>query len=467
MDHNKLEKAELKRKQMFEGSLMKLIPVMAAPTVVTMLIDSLYNMADTYFVSQLGPAATAAVGINDSTMNIIRAIAVSFGMGAASYISRLLGAGRDKEASQAASTNVFTAMGFISLVAIFFYFNLSPLMTLMGATENAKPFAMDYAKWILLLAPITGADVCLSQSLRGEGSPIYSMIGSASGCVINVVLDPIFIYIFHLGVAGAAIATDISKLISFFILLFPFITHRTVLTISPRLFSPKKELYGEIARIGIPVGLRTGMMTFSNIVINNIAAGFGDIALAAVAVSNKSMRFIASAIMGFGQGFQPIAGYCWGAKKYHRVKKAFLYTTMYGFVLSTILGGLLIVFSRQVVSIFTNDAEMIAIGLILIRSQSFVLSLHTWAQIVSGLFTGTGKAVRAAIIGLSRQVFSLLPCVIIMTMIFGLQGLVRAQAAADIVSAFIALGMVIPMFVELNRLQREQDEKAAIAVNNT
>ena len=439
---------------MLEGNLLRLIPVIALPQVVTMLIDSLYNMADTYFVSRLGPAATAAVGINDSTMNIIRAIAMAFGIGAASYISRLLGAGKDREASQAASTNLFMAMGVIASISVLFYIFLSPLMTFMGATESAKPYAMNYAKWILLSTPFTAGTVCLSQTLRGEGSTTFSMIGSVSGCIINVFLDPIFIHVLNLGVSGAAIATGISKVISFSILLFPFITHKTVLTISPRLFTPRKELFAELARMGIPVGMRTSLMTFAMIVINNMAGGFGDIALAAVAVANKSMRLVSSAIMGFGQGFQPIAGYCWGARRYSRVKKAFFYTSAIGITLSTVLGTLLIIFARQVILIFSDDPAMMDVGLILIRSQSIVLPLHVWVMTSNGLFQGTGKAVRSAVMGLSRQIIALIPSVIILTKLFGLQGLVRAQATADVVSFCVAVGMVVSMIKELNRLEK-------------
>jgi putative MATE family efflux protein len=446
-----------RRKMMLEGNLLRLIPVIALPQVVTMLIDALYNIADTYFVSRLGPAATAAVGINDSTMHIIRALALAFGMGAASYISRLLGAGKDREASEAASTTVFTAMGFIAAISILAYFFLSPLMTFMGATESAKPYSMAYARWTLLFAPFTAGTVCLSQALRGEGSTAFAMCGSVSGCLINVFLDPLFITTFALGVSGAAIATGISKMISFGILLFPFITQRTMLTISPRLFTPRKNLYGEIARMGIPVGMRTGMMTLSTIVINNMAAGFGDIALAAVAVANKCMRLVAAAIMGFGQGFQPIAGYCWGARKYERVKKAFFYTSAIGFIISAIMGGLLAIFARPVIGIFTEDLAMIDVGVILVRSQSIVLPPHVWVIIAGGLFQGTGKPFQAGLLGLSRQIFSLLPCVIILTRLFGLMGLVHAQAAADVVSFCIALGLVIPMVLELNRLQKEQN----------
>lgn len=456
MDREKQQRTDKRRKMMLEGNLLMIIPVVAFPQALSMVIDALYNIADTYFVSRLGSAATAAVGINDSTMHIIRALSLAFGMGAASYISRLLGAGRDREASQAASTTTFTAMGFIACVSIIASLFLSPLMGFLGATETVKPYSMAYAKWILLFAPFTAGTVCLSQSLRGEGSTAFAMCGSVSGCLINVFLDPLFITTFNLGVAGAAIATGISKVISFSILLFPYLSGKSVLSISPRLFIPRKELYGEIARMGIPVGIRSGMMALSNILINNLAGGFGDIALAAVAVSNRCMRLVASAIMGLGQGFQPIAGFCWGAKKYNRVRRAFLYTSAIGLILSSLLGALLFIFARQAISIFTHEAGMMDIGLILIRSQSVVLPMHVWVIISAGIFQGAGKPIQAGILGLSRQIFSLIPCIIILTKVFGLMGLIHAQATADVVSCCIAMMLVIPMIKELSRLQREQ-----------
>jgi putative MATE family efflux protein len=327
-------------------------------------------------------------------------------------------------------------------------------MTFMGSTPNSKPYSMDYAKWIFCFAPVTAGTVCLSQTLRSEGSTIYSMIGMVIGCIINLFLDPLFILVFKWGVAGAAIATGISKVISFFVLLWPYISRRSIIHISPKLFAPSKVLYGEIARMGIPVGLRSSMMAIANIIINNFAAGFGDAVLAAVAVANKSMKLVASAIMGLGQGFQPIAGYCWGAQKYERVNKAFLVTSGLGIALSVITGLTLFVFAHQILELFSADSNMLVVGIILIRSQSIVLPVHLLVIISSGLFQGTGNAFQAGILGLSRQLVSLIPCVIIMTILFGLDGLVRAQAAADVLSFCIAMVFVIPMMFKLNRLQK-------------
>lgn len=445
------QKREERRQFMLEGNLLKVIPVIALPQVVSMLIDSLYNMADTYFVSQLGKAATAAVGVNDSLMMIMRAIALGFGMGASSYISRQLGAKNHDEATRAASTTLFTAMGIVAVIATIFYIFRAPLVIMLGATETSKAFSIEYASWILFSAPITAATVCLSQTLRAEGSTTFSMVGSVSGCVINIFLDPLFINVLGMGVAGAAIATGISKFISMIILLMPYYQRKCIIDIKLKYFTPKKDLYAEIARMGIPTMLRTSLMSISTITINRTAAIFGDAALAAISVANKSLRFVGSAVMGFGQGFQPIAGFCWGAKKYNRVKKAFFMTSAIGVALCTALGSFLFIFARQAITIFSSELDVLDIGMLLIRSQCVVLPMHVWVMIATGLFQALGKPFQAGFLGLCRQLFSLLPCVIIMTHFWGLTGLSLAQAASDVVSFTFALIMVIPMMKELNQ----------------
>ncbi len=452
------QKREERRRFMLEGNLLKVIPVIALPQVVTMLIDSLYNMADTYFVSQLGKAATAAVGVNDSLMMIIRAVALGFGMGASSYISRQLGAKNHEEASRAASTTMMTAMGIVAFIATFAFIFRNQLVIILGATETSRAYSVEYATWILASAPFTAATVCLSQSLRAEGSTTYSMIGSVSGCIINIFLDPLFIIKFNMGVAGAAIATGISKFISVCILMYPYITRKCIIDIKPKYFTPKLTLYSEIAKMGIPTVLRTSLFSVSTIIINNLAGGFGDAALAAVSVANKSMKFVGSAVMGFGQGFQPIAGFCWGAKKYKRVKKAFALTSLIGVVLCLILGTGLFIFAEQAVTIFSADPDVLDVGMLLIRSQCIMLPMHVWVMISTGLFQALGKPLQAGFLGLCRQAFSLIPCVIIMTRLWGLTGLSLSQAASDLFSFTFALILVIPMMKEINRLAEIEGE---------
>ena len=449
---------EARRQMMLEDPIAKVIPVLAIPTVISMLIDSFYNLADTFFVSQLGKYATAAVGVNDSLMLLVRAIAMGFGMGAASYISRLLGAKRDEEASKVGTTSLLSAMGFSVVFAIIGFIFMSPLVMLLGSTENSREYTIQYAQIILIAAPVTAGEVVLSQLLRSEGSTKYSMFGMVSGCVLNIALDPLFIFVFDWGVRGAAIATALSKVVSFVVLLTPFLRQKTVLEVRFNLFTPKWEIYKEVAKMGIPTLLRTSLLSVSTIVTNNIAGGYDDATLAAISVGNKCMRFIGAMIIGFGQGFQPVAGYCWGAKKYKRVLSAFWFTSLMGFIISVVFGLIMGVLAPQIIGIFNSEADpkIVEIGAFMIRAQSIVMIIHMWVMVIGSLFQALGRAINATILNLSRQVICLIPSVIIMAHFFDEYGLASAQAVADCISLVIALPLLFKILKELKGLVKEE-----------
>ena len=441
-----------RHQMMLYEPVIKVVTILSIPMIISMLVDSLYNIADTYFVSQLGKAATAAVGVNDSMTHFIRACGMGFAFGASSYISRLLGAKRDEEACRVGNTTFFTSMIVLSALALVAYLFVDPLVSLLGATESAKPYAMSYARFILLSAPFTAGEVTLSHMLRSEGSTRYSMFGMVSGCVVNVALDPLFIHTFGLEVAGAAIATTISKVVSFCVLLLPFLRKKTMLELRFSYFTPKWSIYKEVARMGIPTFLRASLMSTSTVVINNFAGSFGDSALAAVSVANKCTRFVGSAIMGFGQGYQPVAGYCYGAKRFHRVNRSFWVCTMIGAVMAVVIGGAMGIFSPQLVAVFAaKDDEIVRIGTLMIRTQCITMFAHVWVMIINGLFQALGRAIPATILGLSRQVICLIPAVIVLSLAFGVNGLAVSQATADLLSLAIAIPMVVKISRELKR----------------
>ncbi|MBQ4506719.1 MAG: MATE family efflux transporter [Firmicutes bacterium] len=446
-----------RRRMMLEDPVAKIIPIIALPMIVSMLIDSLYNIADTYFVSQLGMYATAAVGVNDSLLHFMRSIAMGFGVGASSYISRLMGARREEDACTVGNTILLTSMCFISVMALIAYVFMDPLVDLLGSTASSKQYSMDYASIILISAPFTAAEVALSQMLRSEGSTRYSMIGMVSGCVINVVLDPIFINTLGMEVAGAALATTISKFISMCVLAYPFLAGKTMLVLNKRYFHPSKKLYAEVAKMGIPTFIRSSLMSVSSVVTNNLAGGFSDAALASVSVANKCTRLVGSAIMGFGQGYQPIVGYCWGAKRYSRVRESFKTCSLMGATASLILGSIMFIFAPRLISVFaaSGSEEIIGIGTLMVRSQCVTMIPHTWVMIVNSLFQALGKPLQATVLGLSRQALALIPCVIILSALFGVNGLAVAQASADMVSGLIAMTMVILFFRSIRDLRDE------------
>ena len=457
------ERRAERREMMISGNLLKVIPIVALPMIVSMLIDALYNLADTYFVSQLGITATAAVGVNDSLLHLMRSVAMAFGMGASSPISKLMGAKREDEASRVASTAVFSSMIMLSFLAAIAYAFRESFVVFLGATEGATPYAVEYATFILISAPFTAGEVTCSHTLRAEGSTTYSMIGMVSGCVINVILDPIFINVFGMGVGGAALATTISKAISFAILISPFLRGKTLIELKFKFFTPKWEIYKEIAKMGIPTLLRSSVMSLSAVFINNMARLFGDSALAAVSVANKCARLVGSAVLGFGQGLQPIGGYCWGARKYARVRKAFWTSTGIGAVVALVLGAAMFIFTPQILGLFMDvekDAETLRIGTLMLRTQCITMFPHVWVMIINGLYQALGRPVEATILGLSRQVIFLIPAAFILSKTVGVNGLACSQAVADILSLIISVTLVIHQMKKIKKL-RDGDEPPA------
>ena len=449
-----------RRRMMLEDPIVKILPIVALPMVLSTLIDSFYNLADTYFVSTLGTAATAAVGVNNSLMHFIRAMGMGFGMGGASYISRLLGAKKDEQASRVASTAALTGMAFVSFLGIFAFIFRSRLVMLLGATENVRPYSIQYATFILFAVPFTVGEVCFSQTLRAEGSTTYSMIGMVSGCLVNLALDPLFIFVFKWGVAGAAAATALSKVVSFSVLLSPFLRGKSLIRISPKLFTPSKEIYLEVGKMGLPVFLRSSLMSVASVITNKYASSYGDSALAAVSISNRVMMFVGSMVMGFGQGFQPIAGYCYGARNYKRVRQAFWLTSLIGLCICTVFGSLLFWQAPNVVGLFTKaDTEIIRIGTYMVRVQCAVLPFHVWVMIVNGVFQASGRPLGATVLGLSRQVLCLIPSMIVLNELFGLTGLMNAQACSDCLTMLIAAPLCFIIMRKLKQMEREKAER--------
>jgi len=456
---------ENRRRMMLEEPLIKVVPIIAFPMIISQLVNSFYGMADTYFVSKLGEAATAAIGVNDSLTHFTQSVAMGFGAGASSYISRLLGAKRDQEASQVATTILAICMGFMVLLSVFGYIFMSPLIDLLGATATAKPYSMDYARFILLGTPFTGATFVLSQLLRSEGSTRYAMIGTVSGCVVNIALDPLFISVLGLEVAGAALATSISKFISFSVLMIPFLRRSSILEIKPVNFKPKWSVLSEVVRMGVPTFLRSACMSVATTVLNNVARGFGDYALAGTSVANKVMRFIDSVVMGFSQGVQPVVGFCWGAKKYKRVRESIWFILGVGGGVAFVLGMGASFFTTQIITAMAGNAspETIVMGANAMRYQCYATALHMVVMLSSGLFQSLGWATSAALLGLSRSLIVFVPTSLVLPRLFGETGLAWTRAASDILSfVLLALPLIIVLLRKLQKLIHEQElEKPA------
>lgn len=338
--------AEERQQMLLTQPVEKIIPKMALPTICSMLITSIYNMADTYFVSQIGTAeatasgtsASAAVGIVFSVMAMIQALAFMFGMGSGTNVSHLLGMGKRKEAEVYSAVGFFSAVAAGVLIAVLGNVFNEPLMRLLGATETAMPYALDYARYIFLAAPFMMGSLSMNNLLRFQGLATYGMVGIISGGVLNMLLDPLLIFVFDMGIAGASIATAISQLTSFAILLVMCSTHADAITIHPRNYRPTKQMYAKILNNGLPSLGRQGIMSVSTSLLNNAAAVYGDPAIAAFAIVSRCLNFVNSTVVGFGQGFQPVCGFNYGARKYDRMHRAFSFSVKVTTIVLLVLG---------------------------------------------------------------------------------------------------------------------------------
>ena len=431
-----------RRNMLLNEPISRIIPKMAIPTIVAFLINSIYSLADTYFVSSLGTNATAAVSVNASLDQLIMMCGSMLAVGANSYIARLLGQGDEQKASRVLSTAFFTAMGIGAALMIFGNLFMTPMVRMLGATPTCEQYSIDYATYVLYAAPFMAANFVMNQCLRSEGSATLSMIGMGAGGILNVILDPIFIMPWGLdmGVAGASLATAISKWVSFAILIFPYLTRRSLLHLSIRNFRPSWDIVSKIVSVGSSSMFRSGLAVVSAIALNSIAGSISDSVLAAVGVCNKVMMFPFSIILGFGTGFQPVAGFNWGAKRFDRVEESYKFCFKVALIGSTIMALLVGIFADTFVVLFAGmDEEMRRIGVICMVSQCIALPIHGWVAIVNMLCAGLGNAKGALILSTSRQGTCFLPILYPLAWAFGAVGIAIVQALADILTLFLAV----------------------------
>ena len=443
---------------MLNENITTLIPKMALPTIIAQLITVIYNLVDTYFVSALGTNATAAIGVNSSLESVINMAATLLAVGTGSYISRLLGAKDEKRANQVLSTSVFTGLGFSIIVMVLGFTFMSPLVTLLGATPECKQYTIDYANYVLLAAPFMIVTFILNSSLRSEGSATLSMIGTGFGGILNCILDPIFINTMGLGVAGASMATAISKAVSCLILVYPYVAKKSLITISIKSVKFVWDDIKEVISISSSSFFRSALQVFSGTLMNNIAGNFSTSVLAAVSVGNRVMRFPFAIVMGFSQGYQPVVGFNWGAKRYDRVKKAFTFSSWVAGIGAVIMGLMLIVGAPLVISVFNKsaDPEVAKIGAMFVRFESATLPIHALVAIVNMYYAGIGRPVEALAISTARQGYCLVPCLLIIPKIFGEIGITACQATADGLTIFIGLPLMIRALKQLNKKIEEQ-----------
>ena len=446
---------------MIETPVNKLIPKLAVPTIISMLVTSIYNMADTFFVSQISTSASAAGGIVFSIMAMIQALGFTLGMGSGNCISRTLGSRDDEKAERIAATGFITALIVGAILAIGGISMLDPLVRFLGATDTIAPYAKEYALYILLAAPVMMGSFVLNNLLRAQGYAFYSMIGITTGGILNMILDPILIFGFDMGIAGAAIATAASQCISFGLLLFQTATREGCIRIKISKFTPRFNMYGPILHAGVPSLCRQGLASVATIVLNVAANPFGDAAIAAMSIVSRYMMFINSALIGFGQGFQPVCGFNFGAKRFDRVLESFWFCLKVAVILLTTLGAFSFVGAEQILTMFRkDDLDVIAIGTVALRFQCLTMPLQAWIIMSNMLTQSIGYGFRASILSSGRQGICLIPPLLVLPGIVGILGLQMAQAISDVLTSLIAVVIMTQIIRELKGKARAQAQKA-------
>ena len=434
-----MDEQELKFQKMTQPPVPKLICQLAFPCIISMLVTSFYNMADTFFVGMLdNTSATGAVGVVFSLMAIIQAVGFFFGHGSGNYISRELGKKNYNEASNMAATGFFSALiagGLICLLGLLF---LDELAYALGSTDTILPYTRDYMRIILLGAPWMAGSLVLNNQLRYQGSAIYAMVGIVSGAVLNIALDPLLIFTCDLGVAGAGWATIISQFVSFCIL---YIGCRkgSNIRIKIKRFKCKWFYFNMIIRGGLPSLARQCLASFAGICLNRAAGSYHDAAVAAMGIVQRIMMFGASTMIGFGQGFQPVCGFNFGAGLYHRVRQGFWFCVKLSLVFLTAVSALMFIFAPEMISWFQNDPEVIRCGALALRFQCISFPAQSWIVMSNMMEQSIGRTASATFLSAARQGIFFIPAIFLLNHLLGLTGVQMAQAVADLLTLLCAI----------------------------
>lgn len=435
--------------QMTETPVRRLVTRLAVPTVISMLVTTFYNMADTYFVSRLNnTSTTGAVGVVFPLMAFIQAVGFFFGQGSGNFISRSLGAGEDERAKRMSSTGFYSSLAAGILIALTGFIILKPLAYILGATDTIYPFARDYLAVILLGTPFICCSFVLNNQLRFQGNAAFAMVGIMTGAILNCILDPLLIEVVGMGVTGAAAATSVSQAVSFFLLL---IGCRRSGGVFPKIkyFTPRREYFFEMFNGGAPSLARQGIAAVASVLMNIVGGSFGDYAITAMTVCSKITMFFNSAMIGFGQGFQPVCGFNYGAGKYDRVKKAFWFSVRVTFIFLLILSGVGIAFSRQLVSVFSDDPLVIGFGIPALRFMCISFPFNSFTVMSNMLMQTIGKGVRATIVAVTRQGLALMPIMLILWRFFGAAGFQSSQMWADFAAFLISIPLTVSVLREM------------------
>ncbi len=447
-----MDNARVKYAKMTEMPIPRLVISLGIPTTISMLITNIYNMADSFFVSQISQSAGGATSVVFGIMTILQAFGFMFGHGAGSHISRLLGGQDSKNASKYASTGFFYSLLCGVLILIGGLIFLEPLMMLLGSTDTILPYAKSYGFWILIAAPAMCASCVLNNILRYEGMATLAMVGLTTGGILNIILDPVFIFALDMGIGGAGLATALSQHISFLILLYMFLSQRTQSKLSVKYVDRNFGTIGKILKDGLPSFARQGLNSVSTVVLNAQAKAFGDTAIAAMGYVAKTSGLIFSVGLGIGQGFQPVVGFNYGAKKYSRVKKSAIFTFFFSTAFIGAISIACYIFAPEIMYLFGSDSEVVRIGGTALKMMCASMLIFPVSVVATMMFQSIGKSISALILSCLQNGLLLIPLYYILPVYVDLLGIQVARPLAYVLSAFISAPMLI---VFLRRLPRD------------
>lgn len=424
---------------MTRESVPKLIASLSVPTILSMLVTNIYNLVDTAFVGQLGTSQSAAVGVIFGYMAVLQAIGFMFGQGAGSIAARLMGSRDEEQASRTASAGILCSAGLGLLLSLVCFPLIDPIIRFLGSTETIAPYARQYMAYILIAAPAMTGGYTLNNLLRYEGKASLGMVGLMTGAVLNIALDPLLMFVLNMGIAGAAIATAFSQIVSFLILLSMFLRGKTTLKLSVRKADLRPRWVGNIVTTGMPSMLRQVLNSAATILLNSNAAVYGDEAVAAMSIVSRITFFVFALALGIGQGFQPVSAFNYGAKKYGRLRQAFRVTVMMAEAILIVMAGAGFLFSGQLIGLFRDDPRVIEIGTRALRLQFATLLFLPFTMAVEMLYQSTGHRLGASLLSSARSGLFFIPALVALSALRGLDGIQEAQPLAYVLAFPLSL----------------------------
>ena len=449
-----MNKQNNKMELLGSAPIPKALMALGVPIMIGMLINALYNLVDAYFVGGLGESPMGAISIVFPLGQIVVGLGLMFGNGAASYLSRLLGRGDRETANKVASTALYSSVIIGAIIIILATIFIRPILTLLGATDTIMPYALTYARIYVISCIFNVFNVTMNNVVASEGAAKTTMCALLLGAVLNIGLDPIFIYVLDMGVAGAAIATAISQFVSTLVYLTYALRQKSAFTFSFKDFAPSKQIYAEVLKIGVPTLTFQLLTSLSIALINRAANNYGDAVIAGMGAVTRVTSLGTLVVFGFLKGFQPIAGFSYGAKKFERLREAIKTSILWSTIFCVIVGLLMVLFSTQIISQFANgNTEMIAVGEKSLMANGFSFFLFGFYTVYSSLFLALGKGTAGFILGACRQGICFVPVILILPVIWEMNGILYAQPIADVISAIITVFMALHLHKELAKAE--------------